>query len=404
MKKLSLLTFIFFLTIALPAQTTFSGGIYSNTTWTLSGSPYIINGNVVVFDNITLTVDPGVIIRVDDNTGIEIRGTLNSSGTVADTITFTTNNPSATSGVWFGITFKTDLNSTLAYTKIEYATRAVDNFNAVFASWSVNHCRFDHDDVAAYLNSAETNNFSQCKFDNNGTAVTSEQYSNISNCDFTDNAIGIGYLFDTYVVNCNFLRNGTGIDSYKANITGSTFSYNTVGLRIKLFTQSVVQNNSFTNNTTGLLVRGDPQLPAAVSGNTICGNTYMNVENQDYISIDFRNNCWCSNDSAGIAQYIWDGYDNVSLGLIGYSPWTSCALGISEPAQQSPAEFWQDDAGFLHVPSPASEIEIYNADGQLVMHCTDSAIADISGLSTGMYIVRVVDCKGNLSSGRFVKQ
>src|SRR5688572_14824316 len=49
-----LLAFACAVTSLCQAQTTFSGGIYSNTTWTLAGSPYIITGTVVVFDNVTL--------------------------------------------------------------------------------------------------------------------------------------------------------------------------------------------------------------------------------------------------------------------------------------------------------------------------------------------------------------
>ncbi len=68
------------------SQTTVSGGIYSNTTWTLANSPYVMTGNIVVFPSVTLTIEPGVEVRVQENgqSGIpyylETRGTINMVG------------------------------------------------------------------------------------------------------------------------------------------------------------------------------------------------------------------------------------------------------------------------------------------------------------------------------------
>jgi len=67
MKKIALLSIIILNVISMQAQTNVSGGIYQNATWSLAGSPYIVNGSIVVFPGVTLNIQPGVEIRIIDN-------------------------------------------------------------------------------------------------------------------------------------------------------------------------------------------------------------------------------------------------------------------------------------------------------------------------------------------------
>ncbi len=39
-----------------------TGDINTNTTWTTSGSPYLIKNNITVKSSATLTINPGVIV------------------------------------------------------------------------------------------------------------------------------------------------------------------------------------------------------------------------------------------------------------------------------------------------------------------------------------------------------
>ncbi|MFO7681762.1 MAG: DUF11 domain-containing protein [Chloroflexota bacterium] len=79
-----------------------SGPIITNTTWTLAGSPYILNGVVTVNEGVTLTVEPGVMVMANTNSGFDIAGRLEAIGTPAQPITFTSV-ASATPGEWYGI-------------------------------------------------------------------------------------------------------------------------------------------------------------------------------------------------------------------------------------------------------------------------------------------------------------
>jgi hypothetical protein len=87
------------------AQTNVSGFISSNTSWSLSGSPYIVTGNMIVSSGVTLTVDPGVMVKFDQDKAIQVDGELHAVGTAQDRITFTSNQPTPAAGDWAKIQF-----------------------------------------------------------------------------------------------------------------------------------------------------------------------------------------------------------------------------------------------------------------------------------------------------------
>ncbi|MFZ9155370.1 MAG: hypothetical protein ACO22A_03380, partial [Schleiferiaceae bacterium] len=95
---------------ALSAQTNVQGGIYSNTTWTLANSPYVMTGSIVVFPGKTLTIQPGVVVKVQ-NPGpgnmyyLEVRGNLVAQGTKTQPIVFESAVPD-TNYTWSGILVK----------------------------------------------------------------------------------------------------------------------------------------------------------------------------------------------------------------------------------------------------------------------------------------------------------
>ncbi len=142
------------------AQTPVSGVISSDTTWSLSNSPYIVTGNILIQSGATLTIEPGVTVKLDSVKVIHIsNGTFISKGTDQNPITFTTSNPTPDRGEWGYIlfddqssdaTFDSNGNYTggsiLEYTIVEYGGRIGDE-GTIWISSShpfINHCIIRH--------------------------------------------------------------------------------------------------------------------------------------------------------------------------------------------------------------------------------------------------------------------
>ncbi len=71
--------------------------ISSDTTWTRANSPYVID-NITVAAGATLSIEPGVVVKVAGSYGIDVQGSLNASGTKAEPIVITSDNDDSESG------------------------------------------------------------------------------------------------------------------------------------------------------------------------------------------------------------------------------------------------------------------------------------------------------------------
>src|SRR5437868_5969633 len=115
------------LSTAADAQTYVSGGIYSDATWFKANSPYIVTDNIVVFPNVTLTIEPGVTVKFADGKSIEIRqANLIALGTAFDSITITSNSNNPHLGIYQGIVFTFPYKAKVEYCNFKYASKALN--------------------------------------------------------------------------------------------------------------------------------------------------------------------------------------------------------------------------------------------------------------------------------------
>ena len=72
------------------ASTDVAGTIASDTTWDLTGSPYVLTGDVTVAAGVTLALTPGVVVKANSKSReLIVLGMLEAEGTPADPIILT---------------------------------------------------------------------------------------------------------------------------------------------------------------------------------------------------------------------------------------------------------------------------------------------------------------------------
>ena len=192
MKKLSIialfLLFLAFIAFASPGSaeelqppqassgtgTQISSDITQDTVWTKASSPYIVTTTVDIYQNITLSIEPGVVIKFRNETGLRVGGNLLVNGTQSEPVLF---GPETAQSVpsWKGLDLEyIDMNTVrIKHAEFTGATSAIDagtypivNKNPVI----IDHVRFANNQTALY-GDIKVFNIASSVFENNGTAI-----------------------------------------------------------------------------------------------------------------------------------------------------------------------------------------------------------------------------------------
>ena len=260
MFKSVLLTLLFYIvSFVTLAQTNVSGGIYQNATWSLAGSPYVVNGSIVVFPGKTLTIEPGVEIQINNqnntNIYIETRGTINCIGTDAQPIKIHALYDTMSTVAWQGFVCTSTQGGVLNADRVEISNAYFPfSYEAIPATLSYTNSKFIRCFQAVTVG---TNlNLSGCEFIDNEVGVYGWANFNINNCLFKDNTTSLFVYASAFAMsNCSFIDNQIGA-SFASNavdsIVFSACEFLNNGLALNYPNNGRVENCVFSDNGTAI--------------------------------------------------------------------------------------------------------------------------------------------------------
>lgn len=267
MKKIYIL-FPFLLAILITdviGQTIIPAGNVSGN-WPLSGSPYLIQGHIVVPADSSLTLQPGVVVVFQGHYKFNIQGNIQAIGTSSDSITFTASN--ITTGWWglrFGYTPISQDSSRILFCKLVYGKANGADANG----------------GALYFNTFSKVRVSHCLINNNVATLGGGIYCKSSSPKILSNTISAnscfsgGYGGGIYCESSASLISDNLISYNRAGITGSNGAGG--GIYCK-FSSDTMTNNIVTHNTTyvaggGGISSWNSTASCVISGNDITYNT-----------------------------------------------------------------------------------------------------------------------------------
>jgi hypothetical protein len=234
------------------ADTPVSGPITSDATWTLANSPYIVTGNVLVMNGVTLTIEPGVTVKFDSAKALQIDGTLIARGTSSNKVTFTSNQATPAAGDWGYILFS-DSSTDATY----------DGTGNYIGGSILEYC------IVEYAGGVSVSN--------NGAVRINNAHPFINYCTIRNNSVSGIYAYNLSLI---LKVNNSTIANNIASVNASSL-YEGGGIYVSGGT-AIISNNTIMNNTTplgfygfggGIYIDYLTLTNAVISNNTIMNNT-----------------------------------------------------------------------------------------------------------------------------------
>jgi hypothetical protein len=155
----------------------------------------------------------------------------------------------------------------------------------------------------------------RCVFDNNTYGVTNADY-HIYDSVFRRNTYGFYATERVNVYFSIFAENQVGLYGGRGEVMFNNISHNGIGIQ-GLF---AVQNNTLSYNTIGVVLTEYDWYPSSLQFNNIYNNSDYSLKNSGAGNKLAQLNWWGTTNTTEIDLMIYDGYDNMSFGLVEFEP------------------------------------------------------------------------------------
>jgi len=333
-----------------------SGNITENTCLIKGNSPYIVTSTIQVYENATLLIEPGVVIKFNPDTGITVGGELIAIGTESDMIQFTSNQENPSAGDWKNIKFiDSVVDAVVDENTYEYISGSGFKYCIIeYAGESGIYCdgASPHIGYSIIQNTRGAGIYGPC----------TDKKTIIANNEIRNNEAGIYGICNAIIIN-NIVHNnagyycGGGISggdllvknnllyyneaywggaiciegyySYSSTIMHNTIIYNIAkGAGAIYCSECNITNNIISNNysrcnyepNASILFEAFGWVTINNNNLIIAEDEYYLIQNEGESDIDAANNYWGTIDPSEIDEKVYDHWDEIELGEVIYEP------------------------------------------------------------------------------------